>query len=328
MFKDIVTNKEVKFKDLEEEFFKIACSMVSEMFKTVLEKYDEEIMKTRDTGRFRNKGKVRTSIKTKTGLVEYERVKYIEKKEDGTTQCRYLLDEELGITTVIGGHVSEGLIEIIIKNISELSYRACSIMVEECTGMTLSSVAIWDIIQKLGIKISESEEEKVKAYEEKKLEAGDKVIPAIFQEADGTMIVMQGKDRKERYKLVGKEYIAGFMNGEKMSGIMKANIYSKYNVEKIELNATNSDGAIWIKQLVPEKGIYQADAYHLLEKIKTHIREKEDAEEVIKMYWKQEYREMIEYVERLKYKYDGEYEEYEKLEELRKYLEKRLYEEV
>ena len=361
MFKDIVTKKEVKFKDLEENFFKLACSMVNEMFKVVLEKYDEEIMKTRDSSIFRHKGKVKTSIKTKTGLIEYERVKYLEKKEDGTTECRYLLDEELGITTVVGGHVSEGLIELIIKNISELSYRACSEMIEECTGMTLSSVAIWNIIQNLGLKISEYEEETVKANEEEKLEKGTKETPAIFQEADGVLIVMQGEDRKKRveaykkthpneevpkkvrngelklgmtyegwkeegknrYRLVGKEYIAGFMEGEKMAQIMKAKIYSKYDVEKIELNVTNSDGASWIKRLVPNKGIYQADCYHLKEKINTNVREKEDAEELIKMYWKEKFTEMIEYVESLKYKYDGECEEVEKLEGLKKYLKKR-----
>ncbi len=198
MFKDIVAKKEVKFKDLEEEFFKLACSMVNEMFKVVLEKYDEEIMNTRDSSRFRHKGKAGTSIKTKTGLIEYERVKYIEKKEDGTTACRYLLDEELGITTIVGGHVSEGLIQLIIKNISELSYRACSRMIEECTGMTLSSVAIWNIIQSLGIKIAEYEDESIKAYEDGVLEKGTKETPAIFKEADGIMIVMQGTDRQKR----------------------------------------------------------------------------------------------------------------------------------
>ena len=361
MFKDIVTNKEVKFKDLEEKFFKLACSMVNEMFKVVLEKYDEEIMNTRDSVRFRHKGKVGTSIKTKTGLIEYERVKYLEKKEDGTTECRYLLDEELGITTVVGGHVSEGLIEMIIKNISELSYRACSRMIEECTGMTLSSVAVWNIIQNLGTKISEYEEESVKAQEEEKLEKGTKETPAIFQEADGVMIVMQGEDRKKRvkaykkshpneevpkkvrngelklgmtyegwkeegknrYKVVGKEYIAGFMDGEKMAQIMKAKIYTKYDIDKIELNVTNSDGANWIKKLVPQKGIYQADCYHLKEKIITNVKEKEDAEELIKMYWKEKFTEMIEYVENLKYKYDGECDEVEKLNELYKYLSKR-----
>ncbi len=131
------------------------------------------------------------------------------------------------------------------------------------------------------------------------------------------------EESKNRYKLIGKEYIAGFMSGDEMAELMKSNIYAKYNNSKIELNVTNSDGASWIKKIVPEKGIYQADTYHLNEKIKTHIKEKEDAEEVIKMYWNKEYLKMIEYVEELKYKYNGEYEEVIKLEELKKYLTKR-----
>ena len=361
MFKDIVTKKELKFKELEEEFFKLACNITNAMMKDVLEKYDTELMESRDKNRFRHKGKEKTCIKTKTGVIEYERVKYSEHKEDGTRECRYLLDEEIGITTAIGGHVSEGLIEIIIKNISNLSYRACSSMLENSTGITLSSVGIWNIIQQLGIKISDYEKEKIETKKEEKLKEGEKITPVIFQEADGIMIVMQGKDRekrikeykrknpeqevpkkvrngelklgmtyegwvkesKNRYKLTGKEYISGFMSGDEMAELMKTNIYSKYNSSKIELNVTNSDGASWIKKLVPEKGIYQADTYHLKEKINTHIKEKEDAEKVIKMYWNKEYLEMIDYVEELKYKYNGEYEEVIKLDELKKYLTKR-----
>ena len=103
------------------------------------------------------------------------------------------------------------------------------------------------------------------------------------------------------------------MDGKKIAEIMRTKIYSKYDVSKIELNVTNSDGANWIKKLVPKNGIYQADCYHLKEKINTNVREKEDAEEIIKMYWNEKYVEMIEYVESLKYKYGGECEEVEKL---------------
>ena len=41
------------------------------------------------------------------------------------------------------------------------------------------------------------------------------------------------------------------------------------------------------------------------------------------MFYKKEYSKMIDYVETLKYKYDGEVQEVEKLEELKKYLVKR-----
>lgn len=43
-------------------------------------------MDTRDSSVYRHKGKVSTTIKAKTGLVEYKRTKYIEKYEDGTTR--------------------------------------------------------------------------------------------------------------------------------------------------------------------------------------------------------------------------------------------------
>ena len=94
-------------------------------------------------------------------------------------------------------------------------------------------------------------------------------------------------------------------------------------MSKVELRVINSDGGSWIKKLLVKKAIYQADSYHLREKINTHVRETEDAEILKNMFYKKEYFEMIEYVETLKYKYDGEVEEVEKLEELKRYLNKR-----
>ena len=77
------------------------------------------------------------------------------------------------------------------------------------------------------------------------------------------------------------------------------------------------------KKLLTAKAIYQADSYHLKEKISTHVRDKEDSEYLKTLFYKKEYSKMIEYVEELKYKYDGEAQEIEKLHELQKYLNKR-----
>ena len=360
MFENIVSKDGVKFKDLEEIIFKIACSIANEMFKNILEDYDKKLMDTRDKQKYRHKGLETTTLKTKTGLVEYTRVKYQEIKEDGTKKCVYLTDEALAINNKVG-QVSEGLIELIIQNISELSYRACADIINNSTGITITGVAVWNIVQEVGEKIKEIEAKKVEAHKEEKLEKGTKETPTIYQEADGVMIVMQGKDRekrikeykkehpneevpkkvrngelklgmtyegwkkigKNRYELVGKEYVSGFMTGEEMAKITNANLYAKYDMEKVEIRVANSDGARWIKKLEVKGMIYQADYYHLKEKINTHVREEEDAKELIKMFWKEQFKEMIEYVESLKYKYDGECEEVEKLEELKKYLEKR-----
>ena len=47
---------------------------------------------------------------------------------------------------------------------------------------------------------------------------------------------------KNRYELVGKEYVAGYMTGEEMADITNANLHSKYNMNQVELRVLNSDG--------------------------------------------------------------------------------------
>lgn len=359
MFENILTKNSVSFKELEEIAFKIACEFANEILRNMLEEYDKKLMDTRNTRVYRHKGKETTTVKAKTGLVEYTRTKYITKNEDGTNKCIYLTDELLNIKEM--GQVSGGIIDLVIKNISEVSFRVCAEMINNMTGLSISGVAVWNIVQKLGEEIKQYEKEKVEAHQNDKLQAGEKETPVIYKEADGIMIYTQGKDRKEqienyqkqhpdeevpkkvrnvelklgmtyegwkeigknRYALAGKEYVAGYMSGEEMSDITNANLHSKYDMSKVELRVLNSDGGSWIKKLLTAKAIYQADSYHLKEKITTHVRDAEDSEILKVMFYKKEYSKMIEYVEALKYKYDGEVQEVEKLEELKKYLVKR-----
>lgn len=97
MFENILTKEEISFKDLEEIAFKIVCEFANEILKNMLEEYDRQIMDSRNTAKYRHKGNEKTTIKAKTGLVEYRRTKYIEKQEDGTKRCVYLIDEKLYI---------------------------------------------------------------------------------------------------------------------------------------------------------------------------------------------------------------------------------------
>ena len=359
MFENILTKESVTFKDLEEIAFKIACEFANEILRNMLEEYDKQVMDNRDTSVYRHKGKETTTIKAKTGLVEYTRTKYITKNEEGKNKCVYLIDEMLNIKEK--GQVSGGIIELIVKNIAEVSYRVCAEMINNMTGLSISGVAVWNIVQQLGEEIKQYEKEKVEAFQEDKLKVGEKETPTVYQEADGIMIYTQGNDRKEqienykkehpneevpkkvrnieiklgmtyegwkeigknRYELVGKEFVAGYMTGEEMADITNANLHSKYDMNKVELRVLNSDGGSWIKKLLTAKAIYQADSYHLKEKISTHVRDKEASEYLKTLFYKKEYSKMIEYVEKLKYKYDGEAQEIEKLNELQKYLNKR-----
>lgn len=73
--------------------------------------------------------------------------KDLEEQEDGTNKCIYLTDEMLNIKEI--GQVSGGIIELIAKNISEVSYRVCAEMINNMTGLSISGVAVWNIVQKL-----------------------------------------------------------------------------------------------------------------------------------------------------------------------------------
>lgn len=359
MFENILTKNSVTFKDLEEIAYKIACEFANEILRNMLEEYDKKVMDTRDTKVYRHKGKETTTIKAKTGLVEYTRTKYLTKDDEGKNKCVYLTDQLLNIKEI--GQVSGGIIELVVKNIAEVSYRVCAEMINNMTGLSISGVAVWNIVQKLGEEIKQYEQEKVEAHQNDKLKAGEKETPVIYQEADGIMIYTQGEDRKKqiekykkehpneevpkkvrnvelklgmtyegwtevgknRYSLVGKEYVAGYMSGEEMANITNANLYSKYDMSKVELRVLNSDGGSWIQKLLVKKAIYQADSYHLKEKIATNVKDTEDIEILKNMFYKKEYSKMIDYVEELKYKYDGEADEIEKLNELQRYLNKR-----
>ena len=92
MFENILTKESVTFKDLEEIAFKIACEFANEILRNMLEAYDKQVMDSRDTSVYRHKGKETTTIKAKTGLVEYTRTKYITKNEKGKNKCVYLID--------------------------------------------------------------------------------------------------------------------------------------------------------------------------------------------------------------------------------------------
>ena len=302
MFENILTKESVSFKDLEQICFKIACEFAKELLKSMLKEYDNQLMDKRDKKQYRNKGFKGTTIKTVIGEVGYDRRMYIDKE---TNKSIFLMDEQLGIKGI--GDVSENVIELIVDTIKELSYRACATTVSNATGISISCVAIWNIIQSLGKQIKENEEYKVKAYEEGMLEEGTKEIEVLYQEADRVMIHTQGKDRKEqydkykkehpneevpkktrnveiklgmtyegwkkvgknRYELVGKEYVVGYMTGEKMAQITNANLYNKYKMDKVKIRALNSDGGSWIQKLKTEKTIVQADPYHFQEKNET-----------------------------------------------------------
>lgn len=357
MFEEIITSNEVKFNDLEKKVFKFVCFFGCLIIKLMLEAYDKKLMNSRDKKKYRHKGLRETTVNTVMGEVKYKRVMY-EIEEEGVTKTVYLLDEKLKISEE--GKISSNLVEKVIETVPITdSYRKAEEVIETATNTTISHEKIRQIIIKIGDKITQKEKEEKKLLKQEKLIAGEKEIPALFEEADGLWINLQGKDRKEelekskkeckkkgkkfnskrkikteiklhvmyegwkkedaRHSLVNKQYIAGIMKPKEIAEIRNARVYQKYKEENIELRVVNGDGAKWTKGITPKGGIYQKDEFHIQQEI-TRDLPKEYREKMQELVGQKDYVKIDQAIEGLKYELGGEEKKIKKLNALKSYL--------
>lgn len=357
MFEEIVTEEEIKFNNLEKKIFKFVCNFGCLIIKLILESYDRKIMKARDTKKYRHKGLRKNTIKTVMGEVEYVRAMY-EVEEEGIKKRVYLLDEKLHINTE--GKASENLIEKIVETVPITdSYRKAEIVIKETTNATLSFEWIRNIVVKLGDKITKKEKEERKMLDKGQLVKGLKQITALFEEADGLWINLQGKDRKERleknkkkcekenkefnpkqkiktelklhvmyegwkkddkrHSLINKQYIAGMMKPKEMKKLRDARVYQQYDVEKIKLRVVNGDGAKWTKGITAKGGIYQKDEFHIMQEIVRDVP-KEYRNIIEELVKTKQYDKIEKAIDGLKVELGGEYKAVKKLNTLQSYL--------
>ena len=361
MFEKIVTDKEVKFNDLEKKVFKFVCYFGCLILKLILESQDRKLMKARDKKKYRHKGLRNNTIKTIMGEVEYKRVMY-EVEENGIRKTVYLLDEVMHINTE--GKVSENLLEKVVEIVPITdSYRKAETVIKETTNSTLSFEKIRTMIVKVGDKITAKEKEEVKLLDKGQLIAGLKEVTALFEEADGIWINLQGKDRQERldrqkekcekekkeynpkmkiktelklhvmyegwkkddarHSLINKQYIAGIMKPKEIRKLRDARVYQQYNVDKIKMRVTNGDGAQWTKGTTAKGGFYQKDQFHIMQEIVRDVP-KEYQNIIKELVNTKKYNKIPQAIEGLKYELGGEYNAVKKLNTLQSYLRKDL----
>ena len=357
MFEQIIASNEIKFNELEKKVFKFVCFFGCLIIKLLLESYDRKLMDNRDKKKYRHKGLRGTSVNTVMGEVKYKRVMY-EICEDGVTKTVYLLDEVLNISAE--GKVSSNLVEKVIETVPVTdSYRKSEKVIEETTNTTLSHEKIRNIVVKIGEKITNKEKEERKLFDKKQLIAGLKEVTALFEEADGLWINLQGKDRKEkleknkkkaekenrefnpktkiktelklhvmyegwkkddaRHSLVNKQYIAGIMKPKEIAKLRDARVYTQYDESKIKLRVTNGDGAKWTKGITVKGGIYQKDQFHIMQEIVRDVA-KEYRNILIELINKKEFDKIQPAIDGLKYELGGEYKVVKKLNKLQSYL--------
>ena len=136
----------VTFKELEKKIYAWICQIGREFTKEFLERYDRMLMESRDKKKYRNKGTRQTTVKTVYGEVTYQRTVYEVMEEDGTRRFVYLLDETLELTNV--GLISTNMAELLVKGITELSYRECTLQVSEMTRQTINAMGVRNVLSR------------------------------------------------------------------------------------------------------------------------------------------------------------------------------------
>ena len=356
MLNEIVTKEEMKFKDLEGKIFKFVNMLGCLIIKSILEKRDAQIKQTRDKGKYRNKGARANTIKTIMGEVEYYRTRYLI-NEDGVSKYTYLLDEQMDINTI--GKISQNFVEALLEIVPKTdSYRKAEEVLKTTTGAVLSFEAIRTVVLEVGKKITAKEKEEIELNKKGQLIAGDKDVVALFEEADGIFINLQGKDRQEaleeqkktkgedeqtlkrkkvkkelklhvmyegwkegdsRHSLVNKKYIAGMMKAKEIANLRDARVHRTYKEEGIKLRVLNGDGASWTKGITPKNGIYQKDLFHIMKAIKENVSEEYQGR-IRNLITTKRYDEIYDNLQQLKYEEGGEENAVKKLERLQAYL--------
>lgn len=316
MMKSMIIENGVTFKELEKNIYAWICEIGRQFTQEFLERYDRLLMESRDKKKYRNKGLRQTTVKTVYGEVTYLRAVYEVIEEDGTRHFVYLLDETLDLANV--GLISTNMAELLVKGITELSYRECAAKVSEMTGQTISAMGVWNVIQALGEKICEEEKELTEDYKKGHLK-GEKEVPVLFEEADGVYIKLQGKDRKNarqdkaemkigiaydgwrktgpnRYALENKVVVAGFSKAKEFHEYREAAIGRMFNLDEVSQRILNADGASWIKKVKDKSTCFQLDPFHRNKAVKEKIHHPKACRDILELLQTEKIEEVFRYL--------------------------------
>ena len=270
----------------------------------------------------------------------YQRMVYEVTEEDGTKRFTYRLDETLELDHV--GLISTNMAELLVKGITELSYRECASQVSEMIGQTISAIGVWNVIQALGENVCEEEAELTEEYKKGHLK-GEKEVLVLFEEADSVYIKLQGKDRKkerqdkaemkvgiaydgwrktgpDRYVLENKVVVAGFSKAKEFQEYREAVIAQEFNLDEVGQRILNADGASWIKKVKDKSTCFQLDPFHRNKAVKEKIHEEEAQDAILELLREEKIEEVFRYLEIYRNSLSDD-KEIEDAEELMRYYE-------
>lgn len=314
---EIDNSKFENIQDLIREVTEAMYETGRNIIKMHLEKMDENILRIRDKKRYRCKGKKKTSLKIKMGVVEYSRNVYYDQQEGRSV---YLLDENMDMNKI--GLVNEEVTELIEKQICTQSYRETAKSISEATGLEISHQGIWNIVQELGERRIEKNQEMTELNAREQLK-GNVETEILYEEADGDWLRLQGKDRKKydssremkimiaydgvkyhaqknkkyRRELDNKVAYASFESAKEFNKHKDAVIAGKFNTDLITLKVKNGDGAQWIQKDPDCRTLCVLDKFHRNKKIKECIRNTDMVKTLSELMNEERFDELIECIE-------------------------------
>lgn len=331
-YKIEISNEKIEnFSVFAEEIFKTVLECGRMIIKERLEDFDEQLMRERDSKRYRNKGSRKTAVKTKLGTIEYSRRIYHDTAEN---KHIFLLDEAVSPKSV-------GLYdEVVCKSIEEMicnqSFREAAKSISENTGLDITHQAVWNVVQKLG--------EKTVMLSTEPAEAGSVESRILYEEADGDWLNLQGEDRRKygkskemkigiaydgvihqpqkggkiRRELDNKVAYASFESAAAFRKHKENVIASVYNTDEIELRVKNGDGANWIQKDNSCECICVLDEFHRNKKITECVSDKKIAENLRELLFQNKFDELLDCIEAYGNSSEDEREK-AKLQELYRY---------
>lgn len=347
----IISNEKINFKSIEENTFKEMMKLGRKIIQDELRMLDKLIKDYRDKEIFEPKDIQPTTLKTRLGDIPITRRRY-KMVVNGKTKWIYLLDEFLELNNEFGMY-SEGIVEIVAREIAKKSYRETAKTISEDTDSYISHAAVRNIVLALGEKIKKLEEEKIKLYEEGKIE-GSKKVDYVFCEHDGIYIKKQ-KSKKEKgkkknkvkhfkkkkskrkkngmevkiavihegkesrytndYKLRNKIIVGTVEKAKDLKKIEGTVIGTTYKEYAIKNVIINGDGADWTGNIVEgAKEIFQLDMAHVQKKIYKAISDEEYLKKMQEIVYTEDAKDIFSLI----YNYKIELETDNKLTELEK----------
>ena len=332
----MITDEKINFKSLEENIFKEMMKLGREIIQEELRMLDKLILDYRDKEVFTPKDFQPTTIKTKLGEIPIVRRRY-KMVINGETKWVYLLDELLEINDF--GFYSKGIVEMVAREITKKSYRETAKTISEDTDNTISHTAIRNIVLKLGKKIKEIEEEKIRLYEEGKIE-GTKEAQYVFCEHDGIYVKKQkSKKHKGKKKFKVKHYKKKKSKKKKNGIELKIAVIHEgkeprytndYKLKNKIIVGTASKakdlkkiGADWTGNIVEgAKEIFQLDMAHIQKKIYMAVSDEEYLKKMQEIVYTEQAKEIFSliYNYKVELESDNKLSELEKVKELEEYL--------